>query len=323
MTSSPEINTSATHPPRGICADVGGSFIKSVVLGATGVAAAPQRRPTPAGDWNAFRVALQSLCADLPGDAPLALSIAGIVDPESGMALSANVPCITGRRLGAELSQDLGRAVLVANDADCMVLAEAMRGAATGHRVVFGIVLGSGVGGGLVVDGRIVEGAGGIAGEWGHGPILGATQFGDVVIPPLACGCGQSGCLDTLGGAVGLERLHRLLHGIKCDSRTICAAWSQGEPQAGATIAAWLDLLAGPLAMVVNATGAGIVPVSGGLGNDPALIEALDHAVRRRILRRSREPLVVPSRFGDAAGLEGAAEVLNTYRQAVRPHAKG
>ena len=291
----------------GVCADIGGSFIKFATLDPSGGCGVARKCPTPARDWPLLLATLAECCADVAMHLPLCLSIAGIVDPESGLAFSANVPCINGRRLAAELEDALGRPVLVANDADCMVLAEALRGAGAGHRIVFGVVLGSGVGGGFVIDGRMVRGAGGIAGEWGHGPILGPVQVGDMTIPPQPCGCGQVGCLDTLGGAHGLERLHRLLQNEDASSRDICAAWERADQNAVVTVEAWLSLVAGPLAMMVNATGASVVPVAGGLGNNLRLVAALDAAVRQRILRHTSAPLVVPSRFGDEAGLTGAA----------------
>lgn len=299
--------SSRAETPAAFCVDLGGTFIKVSPVDRTGALTGTRLLPTPAQDWDAVVAALTGVCDTAPPEVPLGLSVTGIVDPDSGEAFSANVPCLNGRRLAADLTLALGRTVHVANDADCMTLAEATIGAGAGHRVVFGIVLGSGVGGGLVVDGHIVRGAGGVAGEWGHGPLLGTITTGSTTIPPQPCGCGNSGCLDTLGGARGLGRLHQLLHGEAADSREICRAWAEGEATASATIDAWLGVVAGPLAAMINLTGAGIVPVAGGLGNDGRLIAALDAAVRRGMLRRPAAPVVVPSRFGNDAGLRGAA----------------
>lgn len=297
-------------PAAAFCADLGGTFIKFAAVDRAGLMTEARLAPTPARDWAALVAALAKLCGPASVGVPLGLSVAGIVDPDSGEAFSANVPCLNGRQLAAELSVALARPVRVANDADCMALAEAADGAGVGHRVVFGIVLGSGVGGGLVVGGRLVRGAGGVAGEWGHGALLGAIEAGGVTIPPQRCGCGNDGCLDTLGGARGLGRLHQLVHGVTADSRDICRAWAAGDREAGATIEAWLRIVAGPLAAMINVTGAGIVPVAGGLGNDARLVAALDSTVRRGILRRSAAPVVVPSRFGNHAGLRGAAVLV-------------
>ncbi len=186
------------------------------------------------------------------------------------------------------------------NDADCFALAEATQGAGRGKAAVFGVILGSGVGGGLVLGGRLVTGAGGYAGEWGHGPVIRGDHA-------FACGCGQAGCVDTVGGARGLERLHRAETGETLGSEAIVAAWKAGEAAAGATLALWRDLVAGPLALVVNVTGADVVPVGGGLSRAQGLVAYLDEAVRVRILRRTTAPLLVPAECGPDAGLLGAA----------------
>ncbi|KQT43195.1 hypothetical protein ASG43_15690 [Aureimonas sp. Leaf454] len=305
---------------RGLAADIGGSFIKFAPVGLDGALGEASRVSTPSTDWDGFCRALHSLCAPFAEDLALSLSIAGIVDAETGVALSANVSCTSGRRLAASLEEALGRRVLVANDADCFALAEARgRGAARG--VVFGIILGSGVGGGLVLDGRIVEGAGGIAGEWGHGPILGPIRLGGRDLGPLPCGCGQIGCLDTLGSARGLERIDRHLHGEGRTSPVIVEHWRAGEASAARAVEAWSDIMSGPLAVLVNATGAVLVPVGGGLSNSAPLIAHLDAAVRRRLLRRTAGPLVVPARLGEAAGLLGAAIRLEAFGAGSLPPA--
>jgi N-acetylglucosamine kinase len=173
---------------------------------------------------------------------------------------------------------------------------------------VFGVILGTGVGGGLVVDGRIVNGAGGFAGEWGHGPVA-ATSAGHppVSIPRFACGCGQVGCVDTIGAARGIERLHQHVHGIAATSTEIIAGWEAGDSRAARTVDVWVDLVASPLALVLNVVGASVVPVGGGLSNAPALIGLLDRTVRQRILRRTDAPLVVPGQCRVEPGLIGAA----------------
>lgn len=296
--------------PSGLCADIGGSFIRFAPVAADGALGPLVRSATPARDWGAFCATLRGCCAGFDPDLPLSIAVAGAIAPASGRVTSANVPCIDGRPLAAALAQALGRPVRVGNDAQCFVLAEALRGAGRGCPVVFGIVLGSGVGGGLVVDGRVVPGAG----EWGHGPVLGPLWFGAVEIPPQPCGCGQHGCLDTLGSARGLERLDRALHGAARSSEAVTAAWGAGEAAAQATMGAWLDVVAGPLALVVHATGASVVPVSGGLAGSHALVHALDLAVRGRLLGEPRGPVVVPAQLGGSAGLVGAALRLQPQR---------
>ena len=156
-----------------VCFDIGGSFIKgAVALTPRDIAPLPPR-PTPLDDFEAFAATLIAVIAD-SGIRParVVLSITGVVDPETGIATVANIPCIHGRVLRRDLETRLGLDVLIANDADCFALAEAGLGAGRGHAIVLGAILGSGVGGGLVVNGRLANAAGGFAGEWGHGPIL-------------------------------------------------------------------------------------------------------------------------------------------------------
>ncbi|KQQ90284.1 ROK family protein [Aureimonas sp. Leaf324] len=292
------------------CFDIGGSAIKAARAASPAELTVLGSRPTPLDDFDAFAGTLATMIeeADLPEGAPAALSITGVVDPATGRIKVANIPCIDGRALAGDLAVRLARPVTVANDADCFALAEAMEGAGAGRRVVFGAILGTGVGGGLVIDGRLLQGAGGFAGEWGHGPIA-ANRAGTppVEVPRLPCGCGQTGCVDTVGGARGLERLHRHLHGAERTSREITDGWIAGDAAAARTIDVWTDLVADPLALVVNIVGADVVPVGGGLSNVHALVERLDAVVRARILRRTQAPLVVPARCHHEPGLIGAA----------------
>ncbi len=284
------------------CFDIGGSAIKCAVASADGQIGELQRVPTPAHDFAAFSAAMQALIDAGGPSGGVAISIAGVVDLAEGRIKCANIPCIDGRPLADDLSAALGLPVWIINDADSFALAEAQAGAGRGHANVFGLILGTGVGGGLVIGGRLIGGPGGFAGEWGHGPVLARTDF-----MRFPCGCGQTGCLDTVGGARGLERLHLALHRQALDSREIIAAWQAGDADAERTIACWTELLCGPLAMLVNTVGAAILPVGGGLANSAPLIARLDEAVRAAILRKTDTPIIVPGESGAEPGLIGAA----------------
>ena len=286
-----------------LCFDIGGSRIKAAVADGGDLRLLGDA-PTPTADFAAFVSAMRQFATGLSPEA-VAVSIAGVVAPDSGRIRVANIPCADGRCLADDLSAALGLPVLVMNDADCFALAETRRGAARGHRNVFGVILGTGVGGGLIIDGRLVEGAGGYAGEWGHGP---------VIAPPFdfACGCGLRGCVDAVGGARGLERLHSELNGGPTDgkatSASILADWDNGAEAAQRTVDKWLQLIAPPLAMVLNVVGASCVPVGGGLSNNHRLVAALDAEVRRMILRATTAPILVPAVCQPEPGLIGAAE---------------
>ena len=292
-----------------LCFDIGGTAIKPAEAHSVDHIVIGQRIPTPAHDFVAFIAALrQVVVASSVPPIGLAFSIAGVVDTETGLATVANIPCLTGRPLKSDLEQALGLPVVLANDADCFTLAEALIGAGQGHEVVFGLILGTGVGGGVVVRGELIN-QGGFAGEIGHAPVAQRVfDEYDLSLPAFACGCGLHGCLDAICSARGIEKLHQFLHGnIETDSRTIVAAWAADEPAASRTIAIWLAILSGPLALVQNVLGAGVVVVGGGLSSAPELIAALDAAVRKRCLQRLTRPLEIPAQCAAEPGLIGAA----------------
>ncbi|MBP2236021.1 N-acetylglucosamine kinase [Sinorhizobium kostiense] len=292
-----------------LCFDIGGSAIKGAITHSPERIFPLPRRETPLTDFRRFVEAMESMI-DEAGGIPdgVAISITGVIDPQTGRIKCANIPCIDGRKLTAELEAALHLPVVIANDADCFALAEAGIGAGHGHRIVFGAILGTGVGGGLVVDGRLINADGGFAGEWGHGPVA-AREAGDppIAIPAFDCGCGQRGCVDTIGGARGLERLHVALYGNALASHEIIEAWERGNAEAARTVEVYVDLVSSPLALVINITGATIVPVGGGLSNSEALVAEIDRTVRQRVLRRFDRPLVVRGECRLEPGLIGAA----------------
>lgn len=323
-------STQAAPPRELLVADIGGSHMRIARHLGGSHCRLLQQTATPAQDWPAFCEALHGAVAPHAGPhSALSIAIAGVVSPLSGEVQAANLPALRGHALARELTARLGLPVQVHNDADCAALAEARVGLGLGHEVVFGAVLGTGVGGGLVVRGQLVRGACGLCGEWGHGPVLRESTFlngrGEaVMLPRWACGCGQSGCLDTVGGARGLERLHLALNGgAPRNSRQLLNEWQAGEPAASASVAAWIELLSGPLALVLHVTGASVVPVCGGLSRCTPLIGALDAAVRRQVLRREAEdrPLLQASVLNDQAGLIGAAFAFEpeTRQPELRP----
>jgi N-acetylglucosamine kinase len=292
-----------------ICFDIGGTTIKGAAAYSPEDIRPFPRLPTPTTDFGAFVGVMRAVIQDA-GERPecVALSLCGIIDPDTDLANIANIACIHGRPLKDDLEAALGLPVLIANDADCFVLAEAALGAGRGHRIVFGAILGTGVGGGLVIDGNLINRDGGFAGEWGHAPVA-ATEAGSppAKLPRFQCGCGQMGCIDATCSARGIEKLHMHLNQAVASSEAIVSAWEKGDVAASHTISVFLDVIAAPLALVVNTTGATIIPVGGGLSNAPKLISAIDAAVRSRILRKFTRPLVVPAQCTIEPGLIGAA----------------
>lgn len=292
-----------------VCFDIGGTTIKGAFAYAADDIRPVPRIATPKTSFEDFAASLKAVI-DAGGEAPdcVSLSIAGVIDAETGKATVANIPSINGTRLKDDLEKALGLPVIVSNDADCFVIAESEIGSGKGHRVVFGVILGTGVGGGLVIDGKLINSDGGFAGEWGHGPVA-ATLAGNPPeeLPRFECGCGLTGCVDAIGSARGMEKLHQHLFSRTMTSEEIIDAWQDGDVQAARTIDILVDILASPLAMIINVTGATIVPVGGGLSNSKELLAALDEAVRSRILRRFDHPLVVPAICRIEPGLIGSA----------------
>lgn len=287
------------------CFDIGGSYIRYAYPADTGPVLEAGRVPTPLSDWPDFVEALRQCLPPTPG--PAVISLAGAFDAKTGIADVANIPCLHGRRVAAELRKALGIPVEIINDADAFALAEAVDGIGAGKDMVFAVILGSGVGGGLVHKGELVTGRGGIAGEWGHGPIVDASAGGLYPnIPHLKCGCGQTGCLDAYGSARGMEKLHAALHGAQLSSLEITSAWHQGDPEASVTIEVFATLLSRALAMVVNLLSPDVIPVSGGLSADTRLLAEIDRKTRSLTLADYDTPLPVRGAFAKTGGLQGA-----------------
>lgn len=299
--------------PHALTADIGGSFIRMSRVDACGQLHGPVlRRATPVDDLDQFMQTLAEMVADLQigisSPTYLAIATAGLLDTSTGSMRAANIPCLNSITPVQAFSRKLDCPVVLVNDADAFSLAEAVKGAGAGHKIVLGAVIGTGIGGGLVIDGQAVQGAGGVAGEWGHGPV--ASHSPAILgrqLDRMACGCGQFGCADTFGGARGIERLHKLLGHNTQSINGIITDWKAGADTASQTINVWAEMLSEPLALAVNVTGASRVPVGGGLSSEPALVAKLDQAVRARTLNTSCYPLLVPSQLGANAGLIGAA----------------
>lgn len=285
------------------CFDIGGSKIVAADVNAAGNIDELARTPTPVNSFSEFTGALVEHC---PTDSqPIGISIAGIIDPQSNVVKSANIPCISDRRLANELSVQLARPVHIINDANAFALAESSYGKAATHGIVLAIILGTGVGGGIVINGQVLSGQDGTAGEWGHGPACAVRT--STALPIIRCNCGQRGCIDTLGSARGLERLYQHLTNTTLDSFAILQAWENNEPESGKAVDVWLDVVGGALANTVNTIGPSKVAVGGGLANNARLIKALDNEVAERRLATQSTPLLYPAVNGPEQGLLGAA----------------
>jgi len=288
--------------------DLGGTKIEGLALSGDGARLRSERIDTPRDDYGATLDAVVALAARLGhglGDATVGIGHPGVVSPASGVIKNANSTWLNGRALAADLEARLGGPVRCANDANCFALSEAVDGAGAGAGVVFGVILGTGTGGGIVVRGEVLTGANAIAGEWGHNPLpwmqQGETQG-------TLCWCGRHGCIETFLSGPALARDHRELGGADLDARAIAELADTGDGPARATLARWAGRLGRALAGVINALDPDVIVLGGGLSQLHAAYAALDLA--RPYVFTGTDALrtrLLPPRHGDASGARGAA----------------
>jgi fructokinase len=288
--------------------DIGGTKIEAAALEADGRIRLRRRVPTPAGDYPGIIAAVKALVAGIEADCGPAESIGagipGTLSPATGLVKNANSTCLIGRPFDRDLAAALGRPVRLANDANCFALSEAIDGAAQGAPVVFGVILGTGVGGGIVVDGRVLTGINAIAGEWGHSPLPWPQ---DDERPGAACYCGKQGCTETFLSGAGLSRAYEALSGRPDDAAAIAVRAEAGDATALAALARYADRLARALATVINLLDPDIIVLGGGLGQIEALYRTVPARWAAYVFSDSVATKLVPPRWGDSSGVRGAA----------------
>lgn len=269
-----------------------------------------ERIATPGTDFAEFVQAMQQLVeradAQLAMRAAVGIGLPGIVDKLSGRQLSSNVPALNGRVVASALQDALQRPLVIGNDCQCFALSEADGGAAHALPSMFGAILGTGAGGGYCVNGRLLRGANGIAGEWGHWP-LPAAMLQQYQLPLLPCACGRSGCLERYVSGPGMSQLHRHLGGEGGVPLAIVAQAAAGSLLAQQTMALHLDLLAHALATLVITLDPHAIVLGGGLSQMPHLYQQLPAAIRRHLFNGVCVPPILPPAYGDAGGARGAA----------------
>ncbi|HUH83308.1 MAG TPA: ROK family protein [Stellaceae bacterium] len=288
--------------------DIGGTKIEAAALDDGGRIVARRRAPTPAGDYARTIAAVRGLVTELEAEldetGTVGIGMPGALSPATGLVKNANSTCLNGRPFDRDLAEALGRPLRFANDANCFALSEAVDGAAQGAVVVFGVILGTGVGGGIVVAGRLLTGPNAIAGEWGHSPL---PWPGDSERPGPACYCGRRGCLESFLSGPGLAADHRLATGASLDAATIARQATAGHPDAAASLARYEDRLARGLAMVVNLLDPDVIVLGGGLGQIERLYTNVPQRWGAYIFSDTVATRLVPPRHGDSSGVRGAA----------------
>ena len=292
--------------------DLGGTKIEVIALSGAGEVMERRRRPSPRGDYQATLQAVAELVreteAKLGRSGSVGIGIPGAVSPATGLVKNANSTWLIGKPFQADLVAALGRPIRMDNDANCFAVSEAVDGAGAGAKVVFGVILGTGVGGGIAIDGRPLAGRSAIAGEWGHNPLPWPR---DLERPGPPCYCGRRGCIETFLSGTGL--LHDYLaHGGTADkaeavAERAAAGPNGAEPLARAALERYQDRLARGLATVINLLDPDVIVLGGGLSNLHGLYESLPARVAAQVFSDQCDTPIVPARFGDSSGVRGAA----------------
>lgn len=291
--------------------DLGGTKIAAVALDGNGHERGARRVATPQGDYTATILAVAKLVQALEtelrvADVPVGVGHPGVVSPVSGRVGNANSVCLNGQPLGRDLETALGRPVRFANDANCLALSELHGGVAVGQSPLFAVILGTGVGGALAFDGKLVTGAHAIAGEWGHNPLpWPRTDWGEV--PGPSCWCGRSGCIETWLSGVGLAADYARAGGQARTGEAIVAAAAEGEATAVSAMERYEDRLARGLAHVINIVDPRMIVLGGGLSRIERLYQNVPRLWGQWVFNDHVGTRLVPARFGDASGVRGAA----------------
>jgi len=288
--------------------DLGGTKIEAAAIDRDGGLHARRRVATPAGDYAGTIAAVAALVhgieTELRSVMTVGIGIPGTLVARTGLVKNANSTWLIGRPLGHDLEAALGRPVRLANDANCFALSEASDGAAAGCSNVFGVILGTGVGGGVVIDGQIVSGANSIAGEWGHNPL--PWPAADELPGPL-CYCGRSGCIETFLSGPGLAADHRRHGGDDITGEQIVARANSGDAACRTTLDRYVGRLARALAHVINIFDPDAIVLGGGLSAITTLYDSVPSRWGEFVFSGDVVTRLLPPRHGDSSGVRGAA----------------
>ena len=287
--------------------DLGGTKIEGIVLDG-GREVCRTRVPTPRGDYRATVAAIAALVAELErtagGRGSVGIGMPGAISPASGLVKNANSVWLIGQPFAQDLEAALARPVRLANDANCFALSEAVDGAGAGAEVVFGVILGTGTGGGVVVRRHVLTGPNAVAGEWGHNPMPWPAE-GEWPGPP--CYCGRTGCIETFLSGPGLARDHADLSGERSSGPDIVARAAAGDAACLASLRRYEERLARALASVINVLDPDVIVLGGGLSGIPSLYAEVPRLWTPFVFSDTVTTRLVPPRYGDSSGVRGAA----------------
>ncbi len=288
--------------------DLGGTKVEAIALGDDGATLSRRRMATPRGDYDATLGAISGLIQTVENELDMRGSVGvatpGAISPDSGLIKNSNSDWLIAKPLIEDLQNRLVRPIRIANDADCFALSEAVDGAGARAYSVFGVILGTGVGGGVVVDGRLLKGPNAIVGEWGHNPLPWPS---DEERPGPLCYCGLEGCIETFLSGPALARDHALAAGGTMRGEEIVAAAAAGDASCSTTLARYEKRLAKALASVINLIDPEIIVLGGGLSNIERLYTNLPTLWDRYVFSDNVRTRLAPACHGDSSGVRGAA----------------
>ena len=287
--------------------DFGGTKIEAAALDEAGDVLSRLRQPNPKG-YDAAIQTVRDLIVQTEAAAGqcdrVGLAIPGSISPRTGLIRNANSTFLNGRPFAADLEQALGRRVRLANDANCLAVSEAVDGAGAGFEVVFAVILGTGVGGGVAIDRRPIAGRNGVTGEWGHTPL---PWPGPAETPGPDCWCGLNGCLETYVSGPAFERDHHALGGPPLAAEHIALAARAGGAAAVEALSRYVDRLARGLAVIVDVLDPDVIVLGGGMSNVDELYDRLPSAIEPYVFSDVFETPICPAMHGDSSGVRGAA----------------
>lgn len=285
--------------------DLGGTKMEAVLLDDTGEIVWRERRPTPAEDYQAIIETIAVLVAqaaiETAQEMTVGIGMPGSLSPKTGLVRNSNTQCLNGQAIKQDLESAMAREVRLANDANCFALSEATDGAGAGAQSVFGVIIGTGCGGGLVFDGKLQNGANGIGGEWGHNPLAAPTAD---ELPGPPCYCGRHGCNEVWISGSGFARDHEAIAGEKLTAEQIIASDSAA---AKASFERLCDRIARALGAVINVVDPDVIVLGGGLSNVDALYTHIPEIWDGYIFSDVIETRLVKNKHGDSSGVRGAA----------------
>jgi fructokinase len=292
--------------------DLGGTKIEGIAMSGAGDELLRKRVPTAAGDYQAILNTIKELVDEIESSlnerATVGIGTPGAISPATGLLRNSNSVCMNGKPVDKDLARILNREVRIANDANCFALSEATDGAAAGETVVFGVIIGTGTGAGIVVNGHVLSGPNAIAGEWGHNPLPWPL---DNERPGPSCYCGKHGCIETWLSGPGMSRDYLELSGNALDAKQVVELASNGDNAAELCLRNYEHRMARSLAHVINILDPDVIVLGGGMGNIQRLYSSVPGLWGQYVFSDRVDTRLLAPKYGDSSGVRGAAWLWN------------